>query len=306
MLSLLMGLFLSLLMFTGCEEEPVVNLKPIIRVFSASADSCEIGDVVTIRWSVENASIVIVNKDTVPLSGTKEIVIDKNITVTCTAYPIGNMDIAPAQQQLKIVAKEPTEVLTVAITATPSEIFEGEMTTISWTSENALSIKATFGGVNGLSGSTEVGPGVTTDYTVTVYGLANKSATASVTVVVKDPVFTDEEKLLCLAPWSKIKLEFQQESGYPWVEADIWECMKDDLIKFYLTPSKIGVYDNGEVRCGSENETQEGSWSLTGSVLTLCEYNNYNIMTLTKDTLVWVYYPGSQKDANRETFIHPK
>jgi hypothetical protein len=127
--------------------------------------------------------------------------------------------------------------------------------------------------------------------------------TESVTIVVSQPVPpTQDEAYLCAGAWKKVKLEFQDGPGLPWVEATIGDCMKDDLIFFYLLPSRITVYDNGEIHCGIE-ENGQGSWYLRGSILTTNEKNNYSIITLTQDTLVWVYHPGGQQDANRETFV---
>jgi len=72
---------------------------------------------------------------------------------------------------------------------------------------------------------------------------------------------------------------------------------------FYLTPTKTWIYDNGEKRCGQEPRTTSGNWFLEGFVLNTGS-DNY-VSKLNQDTLIWVYHPGGQQDATRETFIHP-
>ena len=309
MLSFLVVLFLVLF---GCEKEPVPALGPTIQV-SANPLQISYGSKSIVNLTKTNTDSVRVTSrpsQLFEISGVSGIfptpVLTTTTTFTFTAY---SKDGKTSFAEVTIIVKnEPTNTPTIVVTADPLEIFKGEMTTISWNSENALSIKATFGGVNNFSGSTEVGPGITTDYTVTVYGLAGKSASATVTVTIKEPVFTENEKLLNLAPWSNIKLEFLFELGGKWELEEIWECMKDDRMIFYLGPSKIEVYDNGEALCYKDQpKTQQGPWTLNGFIINTGI--DYEIKTLNQDTLVWVYESPDTSGKMvwvRETFIHPK
>ncbi|MDO9254825.1 MAG: hypothetical protein Q7U54_04865 [Bacteroidales bacterium] len=177
---------------------------------------------------------------------------------------------------------------------------------ITWNSNTDSISSPELSGVKGKSGTISVSPTETT-----IYHFISKNdgltVSDSIRITVKDPPPppppTDEELIsVNYGPWKQIKLEFQQPlSGSPWIEYAIWECSKDNLYYFYLTPTKKIVNDRGLITC-SDDETRilEGTWSLSGKVLK--SGGDFNIITLTKDTLVWVYGTGEKV---RETFVHP-
>lgn len=304
----IVGLFLFLV--SGCKKDPVYPDPTII--ISSNPTSPNNLDPCVFRWEVdglcEKLLVFLNNKEIFNKSSIDSLRIDsikgkQTITIICVSNG------KRVEKSLTITPKEQTLVLTVTITATPSEIIKGEMLIISWVSANGFSIKANFVGVNVLSGSISVWPIVTTTYTVTVYGLANSSAFASVTVVVKDPVFTEDEKLLCLAPWKRVKWEEAYTLDGPWANVELnAPCQQDDRYIFYLEPNKM-VFDRGESLCDGETvRLTISQWSLFQSSI-----EDRNILVLSVDTLIWwqksiMILPDGISTVPivvRETYIHP-
>jgi hypothetical protein len=101
LLFIVFGLFLALLINTGCKKDLITNL-----LVSVSSDSCKIGDMVTIQWRSENASSMMLDRETIPLSGSKTVTITSDTTFTFIAYP--EVDLPPVIKTVTIHAKELT------------------------------------------------------------------------------------------------------------------------------------------------------------------------------------------------------
>ncbi len=85
-------------------------------------------------------------------------------------------------------APEPAAAASVSITAEPSSIERGKSSTLKWSSSNAASASINEGiGSVATSGSREVFPTRTTDYTITVKNSDGKEATATAKVTVRAP-----------------------------------------------------------------------------------------------------------------------
>ena len=83
---------------------------------------------------------------------------------------------------------EPAAAASVSITAEPSSIERGKSATLKWASSNAVSASINEGiGAVATSGSREVFPTRTTDYTITVKNKDGKEAMATAKVTVSAP-----------------------------------------------------------------------------------------------------------------------
>ena len=80
---------------------------------------------------------------------------------------------------------------TVSLSANPSVISRGESATLTWNASNAVSAEIDQGiGAVALSGSRQVSPTATTRYAITVTDSSSRTASAAVTVTVREPLPT--------------------------------------------------------------------------------------------------------------------
>ncbi len=108
---------------------------------------------------------------------------------------------SPTVPVVPVVSDPPT---ISSFTATPSEIFKGNNSTLSWSVSNAttVSIDQGIGNVSN-TGNREVGPTVTTSYTLTATN-SHGTVTKSCTVTVKEPAtatsvkVTSQRSLICI------------------------------------------------------------------------------------------------------------
>ncbi len=152
-------------------------------------------------------------------------------------------------------------------------------------STNADSVKSDLPGVTGISGSIEIIPQESGTYTYTfiAYGKGNRTTTKDVTFSAILP--TEDEALLCFGTQQFTKLEFPDTLNNSWVEAELLECLKDDLLTFYF-PIKSCIYDKGQIGCYPEEpQYAQGVWSLAGDTLTIDD-TKCQITILTEDTLI--------------------
>jgi chitodextrinase len=77
-----------------------------------------------------------------------------------------------------------TPAPTATLSASPTSITSGNSSTLTWSSTNASSCTGTGFSASGISGSTNVSPTVTTNYSITCTGTGGTSSPASATVTV--------------------------------------------------------------------------------------------------------------------------
>ncbi len=164
-----------------------VNNLPAISSFIASSSSIIEGQSANLSWSVAGSDSVSINQGVgiVDLTGTREVFPVITTTYTLTAVNIYGTSTA----NVSIVVNQ---LPTVSISSVPNAISEGEYCTLYWSTSNATTAEIDEGiGVvtpNVMGNRDNVGPVVTTTYTLTA-GNASGTRTASTTVTVySDPV----------------------------------------------------------------------------------------------------------------------
>lgn len=311
-LALLLTLFLSLvlLLAPGCGKDPIdPQTPPKVLTWSITPlyDTVKEGSKVQIK--------IVTNADSIsadfpeaktlysPINRTVESQPITQTTIYHMAFYINGkvVDIAnPTYFVRKIILPPPP---TVTVSANPYTVIRGKTTIVSWNVAGEVdSIKSNLPDVStkGLSttfGSITMTPQSSMLITVTAYGKGGSTSDTATITVIDPPPPTPEELLCNFGPWKMVYLEFQDIITLSWKPAEIWSCRKDDSYHFYL--NHRAVNDVGAILCSSDDQTIEGPWSLNGSVLNVGY--NLNIITLNKDSLVWIYNTGSNV---RETFIH--
>lgn len=300
-----------LLLFVGCQKDPDELIVPPLELsLKASPEIINFGQTSTINIDVKNADSTFSDIPEAVLakgSFVKSVNVAPVVTTIyhVRAYQKGKVSIV----SVTIVVIPPSAPSIVA-NFNPSSIEKGKKTVFSWNVTGLVdSVKSNLPGVSGLSGNIEITPTESLTATITAYGKGGVT-TQKVTLTVTEPLPSTDEELLCnFGPWKKIKMEFQHDYDGSWAEQEIWQCMQDDLMFFYLTPTKKEVYYNGEIRCGTENKSQEGPWSLNGVIINTGI--DYKIVTLNLNILVWIYEStwfspdGWKKMWVKETFVHP-
>lgn len=134
---------------------------------SVEPESILQGESSTLTWSTTHAGLVTLEPEigTVDLSGT--ISVSPNETTMYILSAKGAGGTVTAQAEVKVTLPEPI----VTITAEPDTIAPGNMSTLTWNSEHAVSctIEPDIGNV-AVSGSVDVVPVETTYYTITAVG----------------------------------------------------------------------------------------------------------------------------------------
>jgi len=150
---------------------------------SANPTSILAGNSSTLSWTSANASSASIDNGVgnvaVP-SGSAAVSPNTTTTYTLTANgALGSTATSPAT--VTVYARP-----TGSLSASPSSIFVGDSSTLSWTSANAssASINNGVGNVAVPSGSTSVSPNSTTTYTLTANGALGSTATSPTTVTV--------------------------------------------------------------------------------------------------------------------------
>ena len=189
----------------GCPEDdpdpppPPVG-TPNILAFSASATSVLEGGTVTLTWNVENATSVKIDATAgdAPLAPSTMLsgsvmtpAITTQTTFTITASKEGATS---ATKSIVVDVMAPAAVRVDSFAANPTTIDRGDMSTLSWRTTNATSVKIdvmnganVVAAGNMLEGSTTVMPDATTVYVITAEGPMGP-ATSMATVTVNEPV----------------------------------------------------------------------------------------------------------------------
>jgi phosphatidylinositol-3-phosphatase len=152
--------------------------------FSAQPSSVSSGASAVLSWTTKNAiSVTIANVGSFGASGSATVKPVATTTYSATASGPAGTAVASTVVTVNGGAPPPT----IALSAQPSTIINGNSAVLSWTSTNATSVTIAGVGTFGASGSTNVSPAATTTYTATATG-AGGSANSSLTVTVQPGV----------------------------------------------------------------------------------------------------------------------
>jgi hypothetical protein len=149
-----------------------VALPAAVRFASAS----------TLTWSTQNATSVEIDNGigAVPLSGSRSVSLQAGITYTLTAT--GPAGTARRPVTISVTDAGPS----IDFSSSPSFIQKGSPSTLTWSTTDATEVSIDNGiGAVATSGSLNVTPAATTEYTLTATG-SNTTSTARATVFV-DP-----------------------------------------------------------------------------------------------------------------------
>ena len=164
-------------------KEPLPPAPPEVWI-DADPNLVKIGDFTTVTWGSNNADHCEIdhNIGVVSLQGEKQFIPTETVTLTITATGYGST--AQASVTITVWAEPPS----VTIIADPETIVRGSLSTLSWTSENAISCEIDQNiGLVELAGSCIVSPSETTRYQITARGILLDYATDTATVTVIDP-----------------------------------------------------------------------------------------------------------------------
>ncbi len=171
--------------------------EPVIKTFSISPKSANVGDTLTVRYEVENAARILLQPIglELPINLTQfEFQADKPgaIEYRLIAY---SADGKATDARFKVQVDQPSQARIIEFRALQSGLpipEEGvepySRVTLEWQVENAarVDIAPGLGRVN-ATGSVEVFPERTTTYTLTAKDANGKPVTAQITIVVKEP-----------------------------------------------------------------------------------------------------------------------
>ena len=133
----------------------------------------------------QGSSLTVKNGDVVQVYMTSPVGGSTRTTTVTVRRPSGANAVS---SNWSITTTPPPEKPVVTLSLSPTSIFEGEFSTLSWTSAYATSVVSSNFNASSLSGSTIVRPTSTTTYTITVSGPGGQTtATATLTVGIKPP-----------------------------------------------------------------------------------------------------------------------
>ncbi len=152
---------------------------PILNV-SVDRELIRLGQAATLTWNSTNAQSVVIEPGIGEVSPSGSITVMPSKTTKYTIVVTGAAGIL--NEQVTVYVVDPSVLPSATITAAPSKIEQGEVSTLSWTSSNAEScvIEPDIGEV-WISGAVEVLPTEDTTYTITASGPAG-TTTESVTI----------------------------------------------------------------------------------------------------------------------------
>jgi hypothetical protein len=156
--------------------------QPFIKRFSATPQSVDAGDGVTLTWETENADRVTVDNGVgvQPISGTVQVFPTQTTTYNLSASGPGGQ--ANASVTVNVITGRDPSVL--RFTATPATVSPGGDVLLDWDTDSADGVNIDNGvGARPAKGMFTVRPQQSTTYTLVAYG-NNKEATAQVSVTV--------------------------------------------------------------------------------------------------------------------------
>lgn len=149
----------------GMEAAPIP--APVVNVFSALPAEITVGQTTTLNWVTQHADEVTISGiGVVPADG--QILVQPTTTTeyTLTATNETGTETATVTVTVNPLPPEPDPVINF-FTALPDTIDEGEVTTLSWSTEYAESVTISGLGRVNATGSLVLAPEVTTAYTLT-------------------------------------------------------------------------------------------------------------------------------------------
>lgn len=173
-------------------DQLTVNVIPVnpppTATIAANPSIIWNGDETTLTWSTKNAESVTISPDIGSVTASGSQVIAPKLTTTYTISATGPGGNDTSQARVTVLQHTPI----VSLTASPDNIELGGTAILTWASEHADTVTITpdIGQVD-ASGSMEVSPDTTTNYTITATGpggSANQNAT--VTVIYPPPTAT--------------------------------------------------------------------------------------------------------------------
>src|SRR5208282_1382735 len=161
---------------------------PQITSFAANPPSINSGTSSTLSWSAAGAASVAITPGTfrsTSASGSTSMSPTVTTTYTLTATNAAGSATSTVTVTVSAAGNPPSKPTINSFTASPSSIPTGSSSTLDWATAGATSIAITPGAFtsSSASGSTEVSPAATTDYTLTATNAAGSTtSTAQVTV----------------------------------------------------------------------------------------------------------------------------
>lgn len=164
----------------------IASEDPQIKFFTATPETVAPGATVELRWDTEFAESVSIDNGVGAQDAKGDVSVMPQTTTTYTLTAFGNGMEVTAQVTVTVVA--PNEPVVLLFEASPQTVVEGGSVTLSWTTQNVMSVDIDNGAGTALppNGSLQVTPMSTTTYTLTANG-ANGQATSQVTVQVNAP-----------------------------------------------------------------------------------------------------------------------
>lgn len=173
-------------------DEPIVA---IISEFTASDLTMIEGDSATLSWSTENGASISISPNFDGLEPSGSIVVNPIVTTTYT-LTVESSTGDVTEQSLTIEVNPIVEAIISEFTTSRLTLVEGDSATLSWRTENGMSVSISPD-IEGLesSGTISVSPDVTTIYTLIVESSTGDIAEQSLTIEVSQLVTANIEVL---------------------------------------------------------------------------------------------------------------
>jgi len=191
-----------------CEPEPEATLE-------ANPTTIYEGESSTLTWTSENVSSVTIPGVGTNMTANNSYVVSPSVTTTYTGYFYGeNGDMLERTATVTVLPLD--DEPTCTLSASPTTIYEGGSSTVTWSSTNVSSVDITNIGTGlSVSGSSVVYPSTTTTYTATCYGTNGTNLTRTVTVT----VISDDE-LTCTLTASPSKVNKGDSTTLTWTSSN--------------------------------------------------------------------------------------
>jgi hypothetical protein len=159
-----------------------VNVFPLptINNFTVSPSTVNQGNSATLSWNISGAVSITINNGIGAVNATGS----RNVNPSSTTTYVLTATNAAGGVRTATAILNVNQIPTATFNASPTSIFTGQSSTLSWNTTNAssVSISPNVGSVN-ANGSRTVSPGTTTTYTLTATGSGGSiTRTAQVTV----------------------------------------------------------------------------------------------------------------------------